>query len=327
MENAAPAVDPVAAPQGQPAAPAAETPQPGTQDDTSKNTPPADTGAAAPAPAASADPAAQPQQQQNWADDWRQRMAEGIGAAADEKLMKRLERFSSPADILKFALNAEKKISSGEYKRALGKDASPEEIAAWKAENGVPEKPGDYLADLEGLVIGEEDREGIDAILAHAAKANIPKQYVQEIIKAYDGVREQNMQAIAEEDSRFAREAEDKLRAEWGGEYRMNQNAVKNFAIQAFGEEMAEEVFNARLPDGTLFGNHPALNMAFASLARELNPASTLLPAGTSNSLSALEDEIKAIETQMRTDRAGYFKDAAKQKRYGDLLAARDRMK
>lgn len=315
-----------AAPQGQPAAPAAATQQPGTQENQNQNTPPADNGAPAPAAAPSADPAAQPQSQ-NWADNWRQQMAEGIGAGTDEKLMKRLDRFSSPADILKFALNAEKKISSGEYKRALGKDASPEDIAAWKAENGVPEKPGDYLADMQGLVIGEEDREGIDAILEHAAKSNIPKQYVQEIIKAYDGVREHNQQLIAEEDARFARDAEDQLRKEWGGEFRMNQNAVKNFAIQAFGDELANDIFNARLPDGTLFGNHPQLNMAFASLARELNPAATLVPAGTQNSLSAIDDEIKAIENQMRTDRAGYFKDAAKQKRYGDLLSARDRMK
>ncbi len=320
MENAAPAVDPVAAPQGQPAAPAAKTPQPGTQD-----APAIPVSADIPAAPAAAPEGNQQPAAQNWSDNWRQLMAEGVGG--DEKLLKRLDRFTSPAEVLKWALNAEKKISSGEYKKALGKDASPEDIAAWKAENGVPENPADYLADIDGLVIGEEDKEGIDFILSHAAKSNIPKQYVQEIVKSYDAWREQTEQHIAEQDAQFAREADDKLRAEWGGEYRLNQNAVKNFAYQAFGEEMAEQIFNARLPDGSVFGNNPELNMAFASLARELNPAATLLPPGTSNSLSTLDDEIKAIEKQMRDDRHGYFKDAAKQKRYGDLLAARDKLK
>lgn len=325
MENAAPAVDPVAAPQGQPAAPAAETPQPGTQENQNTNTP-VGNGVPAPSAAPSADSAAQPQPQ-NWADNWRQLMADGIGAGTDEKLMKRLDRFQSPADILKFALNAEKKISSGEYKRALGKDASPEEIAAWKAENGVPEKASDYLADMQGLIIGEEDQDGINFILDRAVKASIPKQYAQEFIKGYDEWKEQSQQMIAEEDSRFARDAEDQLRKEWGGEFRMNQNAVKSFAINAFGEELASEIFNARLPDGSLFGNNPALNMAFASLARELNPAATVVPGAGANSMQAIESELAQIRKFVRTNRDEYFKDSAMQKRYHDLTEAKEKMK
>lgn len=326
MENAAPAVDPVAAPQGQPAAPAAETPQPGTQENQNTNTSPGGNGAPAPSAAPSADSAAQPQPQ-NWADNWRQLMADGIGAGTDEKLMKRLDRFQSPADILKFALNAEKKISSGEYKRALGKDASPEEVAAWKAENGIPEKPGEYLSDMEGLIIGEEDKPAFDSMLEFAAHNNMPRQYVQGIVKWYDSFKEQQEQAMQQSDAEYVRAAEDKLRQEWGGEFRMNQNAVKSFAINAFGEELASEIFNARLPDGSLFGNNPALNMAFASLARELNPAATVVPGAGANSMQAIESELAQIRKFVRTNRDEYFKDSAMQKRYHDLTEAKEKMK
>lgn len=323
MADAAQAVDVDVAPQGQPASPAAQAPIQGTQDAAPQTTQTAPTGEAANTPPAET---SQPEAKQNWSDNWRQLMAEGVGG--DEKVLKRLDRFTSPAEVLKWALNAEKKISSGEYKKALGKDATPEEIAAWKQENGVPEKASDYLADLDGLLIGEEDKEGVSHILERAVKAGVPKQYAHEFIKGYDEWKDMQQQAQAEADAQYQREAEDKLRQDWGGEFRMNQNAVKSFALQTFGEELANDIFQARLPDGTLFGNSPALNMAFASLARELNPAATLVPGGGgANTMQSIDAEIADIQKLMRTDRDAYFKDAAKQERYRALLTAKEKMK
>ena len=324
MADAAQAVEVEAAPQGQPASPAAQAPIQGTQDVAAQTTQTAPVGEAANTPPAETKPA---EAKQIWPDNWRKELAEGIGLGSDEKLLKRLDRFSSISEVLKWGLNAEKKIVSGEYKKALGKDATPEEIAAWKQENGIPEKPHEYIADMQGLVIGEEDKPGVDSMLEFAAQNSIPKSYVQGMVKWYDGWKDQQAQAMAEADTQYAREAEDKLRQDWGGEYRMNQNAVKTFALQAFGEELANDIFQARLPDGTLFGNNPALNMAFASLARELNPAATVVPAGVTANAGGIAAEITRLESLMGDRNSEYWKGpkAAKNqedyRKYTDALA------
>ena len=322
MADAAQAVEVEAAPQGQPAETAAQAPTQGTQDVAAQTTQTAPVGEAANTPPTETKPA---ETKQNWADNWRQLLVEGVGG--DEKILKRLDRFTTPADVLKSWLAAEKKISSGEYKKALGKDATPEEVAAWKQENGIPDKPHEYIADMQGLVIGEDDKPGVDSMLEFAAQNSIPKSYVQGMVKWYDGWKDQQAQAMAEADAQYGKESEDKLRQDWGGEYRMNQNAVKTFALQAFGEELANDIFQARLPDGTLFGNNPALNMAFASLARELNPAATVVPAGVTANAGGIAAEITRLESLMGDRDSEYWKGpkAAKNqedyRKYTDALA------
>ena len=78
------------------------------------------------------------------ADDWRTRLAGG-----DEKELKRLSRFASEADVYKAYRELEKKKSSGELKQALSKDATPEQIAEWRKENGIPETPDKYDLTFE----------------------------------------------------------------------------------------------------------------------------------------------------------------------------------
>ena len=76
------------------------------------------------------DPAATPPVQ-DWSDDWRSKMAGG-----DAKEAKRLERFASPKEVFKSYRAFETRLSSGELKSALPKDAKPEQLTAWRAENG-----------------------------------------------------------------------------------------------------------------------------------------------------------------------------------------------
>jgi predicted secreted protein len=62
-----------------------------------------------------------------------------------------------------------------------------------------------------------------------------------------------------------------------------------------------------------------------AQVAREVNPAASLIPQGSSDAVGTIKDEIAAIEKYMRTDRAGYFKDTDKQERYRQLLTAQEK--
>lgn len=150
--------------------------------------PPADPPAADPKPAAAAgDPPADPAAPgtlldggegdanpeappSDWPSDWKQRLA-----GDDEKLQKFVNRFSSPKSLLDKVLNQEKLISSGAYKKAMpGEGAKPEEIAEWRKQNDIPESHDKYDLKLEdGLVVGENDKASLDAVLhvAHAQGA------------------------------------------------------------------------------------------------------------------------------------------------------------
>jgi len=101
-----------------------------------------------------------------WGDDWRQNYADG-----DEKMAKRLERYSSPKNALDALVAAQNKISSGEMQTTLKADATDEERADWRETNGVPATPDGYEVNLfDGLVVGEADKPMVDSFLesAHA---------------------------------------------------------------------------------------------------------------------------------------------------------------
>src|ERR1700758_5352632 len=80
-----------------------------------------------------------------WPADWRERVA-----GEDPRGRERLGRYASPADVAKALIAAQNKISSGELKPALGKNASAEEVAQWRKAHGIPEVPDKYDLDLGG---------------------------------------------------------------------------------------------------------------------------------------------------------------------------------
>src|SRR3990167_11368320 len=70
----------------------------------------------------------------SWDDGWREKIA-----GTDEKLLKRLERYPSVKAATDALIEAQTKIRSGEVKFTLKDSATPEEIATWRKDNGIPE--------------------------------------------------------------------------------------------------------------------------------------------------------------------------------------------
>ena len=59
----------------------------------------------------------------------------------DKELFKQLERYASEADFGKAHVSLRGKLSSGEYRRVPPKDATPEQVAEWRADIGLPARP------------------------------------------------------------------------------------------------------------------------------------------------------------------------------------------
>lgn len=261
--------------------------------------------------------------QADWPDDWREKLAGG-----DEKLLGRLKRFSAPSNVLKSWLAAEGKISSGEFRKALTEGASPEEVATWRKENGIPETPDKYDTDLgNGIVWGETDKPLLESFTAYAHGKNWTPAQVKEGLGWYQQMQVEAQNKQQEADSAFRQQADDELRQEWGADYRRNLTAMQNM-MATWPAGLPDILLGARLGDGTVAGNNPAFLRQMAQLARELNPAATLVPAGTSDASKGVNDRIGEIEAMMRDKdkKSEYWGSEKIQQEYRDLLNAREQM-
>jgi hypothetical protein len=255
--------------------------------------------------------------------DWRDQLA-----GEDAEFRKQLDRFTDPKAFARSYSEAQKKIRSGEIKTKLPDNPTPEQLAQYRKDNGLPEKPETYIESLKlpnGVVPGEADKPIINGFAEYAHGKNwSPDQFNQAVSWYYDNLDAQNA-SRAEEDATHKRASEDALREEWGADYRRNVNAVSNL-MGTMPEEVKEELLAGRTASGRMIGNHPEIVKWLAAKALEVNPAATLLPAGQSNT-AGLNNRLGEIEAMMRTEPGKYWKDENIQKEYRDLISARDKMK
>lgn len=260
----------------------------------------------------------------NWPEGWRDQIAGG-----DQKILARLGRFATPEDMWRSYTALEARMSSGELKGAKPKDANPEALAAWRKENGIPEKPADYDLKFDnGLVIGEEDKPVIDAFLEVAHKNDLPPAAVKEAVAWYYQTAEKQTEERAAADLKVAQEATDALRAEYGAEYRPNINAM-NGLLDMAPAGLKDKLLHGRLADGTPIGSSVEAIKWLVGLAREANPAGTVVPAGTANQAQAIEAEIAKYESMLGNRNSVYWKgDKAQwhQNRYQELVAAKQKL-
>jgi len=258
------------------------------------------------------------------ADDWRARIAGG-----DEKELKRLARFASEADVYKAYRELEKKKSSGELKTPLPENPTPEQLAEWRKDNGIPEAPDKYDLQFDnGLVIGEQDKPLIDEFVTKMHGENATPSQVKAAIASYYEILGKQQQEIAESDSSFKDESLEGLREEWGGDFKKNLNAV-NGLLQSLPEETRLAFETARTADGKLVGNDPAIIKWLAQTAYEINPAVTVMPNSVNNPGQAINDEIASLEAKVADKQSDYWKGPNAEKnqaRYLELLAAKEKI-
>ncbi len=257
----------------------------------------------------------------NWPENWREMMA-----GSDDKLLARLKRFNAPTGIMTSWREAEKKLSSGELKKALPKDATPEQVAEWRKENGLPEKPEDYKLDLGGIVPSEKDLEVLSEFKTVSHETNLPPDVANKLAK---WVFERQEKVVAEQvkaDKEFNVQAQVDLRQEWGAEYKPNLNAMNSFLDTTLGEEGKNNLFGARLADGSLLGDNPGILKWLAQVAKDNMPGAELVPTGAPSVAKGVHGRIAEIEAMQRTEPDKYWGNAAVQDEYLKLLTARDKM-
>jgi hypothetical protein len=300
VSGTAPAPEPVQTIASTPLPPAADTEQ--TQD----------------APPADAKPVG------DWPEDWRTRLA-----GEDKGFLNKLARYATPQELAKAYRAIEQKQASGELKKGKPENATPEEIATWRKEAGLPATPEEYKIELpNGLVLGEADKPLVASFLKEAAlEGDLSNAQVNKALGWYYANQDKQKAAQADADREYKTKAEDALRGDWGQEYRVNLTAVNNMLSAHFPEGAVDRFLAGRTADGRRTGDDPDILRGLTALARELNPAASLIPAGTTDPGKGIDTELEEIRELRRNDPGKYDADRKMQDRELQLIEARQKLK
>lgn len=262
----------------------------------------------------------------SWSDTWREDYA-----GEDEAKLAKLSRYASPSAAFDAMIAAQNKISSGEFKSTapFPADGTEEEQSAWRESNGIPASADKYELSLsDGLVIGEDDKPIIDDFIEFAHSNNMAPSEVSTAVDWYMKNQEKIMEAREEADLELKTATEDKMRAEWGAEYRAHVNRISGL-LDTAPEGVKDVILNARGMSGDPIMSDPGVMQFLVDLALEINPATTLVPGAGDNINGAISDEIKALEAMMGNKNSEYWKGPKandNQARYRQLVDAQAKM-
>lgn len=260
-----------------------------------------------------------------WNADWRARIA---GADPDE--LKRLERFQAPDDIYRSYRALERRVSAGELRPVLKKDATPEEQARWRSEIGVPADPKGYKITLpDGRPTPKDDDPFIQTFLKSAHEANYTQGQVDASVRAFYQEVDRQEQMLTDAEKQLETKAEDDLRKEWGNDYRVNKQMAEALLARA------PQGFRDRFMQGYLADRTPIRASVDAwkwlvQMEREINPAATVVPGAGGDLGKTVAAELADLKAKMGNQNSEYWKGPkaeAMQERYRQLLGADAKLK
>jgi hypothetical protein len=242
-----------------------------------------------PTPAPDPTPTPTPAPEATWRD-----------SITDAELKKVAERFTSPADAVKAVADLRKRESTSI--RIPGKDAKPEEIAAYRKALDVPEAAKDYQferpAHIDEALFATDDMKAVLGKYAEAFHAaGLSKGQVKQVLDAHWAMDAEAKKALVDADKAFATESETQLRKEWPGqEYDRNKAAANRAVSQFFGTTL-EDARKLETKDGRFLLDHPIILKAFAQIGREMGE-DRLGPMLSDSEKQSAQDKIGQLQTE-----------------------------
>ena len=229
--------------------------------------------------------------------DWRDEFA-----GDDKALRAQIDRYATPADFGQGHMSAVNRIQQGFRQPTLPDNATDEDRVAFRKEMGVPDEASGYIESMpEGLVIGDDDKQGFDSLAAFMHEQNATPEQFHNIAGWYNEYQEKQQAEVADEINQYNATSEDTLRKEWGTDYRANMNVGLNFIEQNMSEEAVDNLSGAVGGDGMPLLSNPAFLNFLATQGRQINPISQVI-SGAGAGVETLADEIKDIEAKIGSD-------------------------
>lgn len=171
--------------------------------------------------------------------DWG-KWADGI---QDENKRTYAKSFQSPEAVLDGALNLRKEIST--RIKVPGKDAKPEDIAAFRNAIGAKEKAEDYKAALpENYELGEVQTALLGAMQKAAAETGVPATSFEGFTKTYFEFEKQVQAQVAQEVADYQRDSTAALKKDFGADFEKFVGVAENFVNQKLNVPEFTELLN-----------------------------------------------------------------------------------
>lgn len=210
------------------------------------------------------------------------------------------KRFTSKADAVR-AINDFRKRES--QVRVPGKNASPEDIAAYHKAIGIPEKPEDY--EFPNLPEGTELTEQIKESRAEWGKRfqslGIPKEAAKELSRLANEDALRDVVAQQEADKAFVAQQEAALRDEWKGEEYERNKTLANRAFTDLANRTGlkiEDLTRIETKDGRFLMDRAEIVRMFAAIGREMSEGS-IGPTLTDSEKDTVDDQIRGVREQV----------------------------
>lgn len=224
--------------------------------------------------------------------DWREQIK-------DDDAKKFAESSTDVTHLVKRALDMRSKLSNAIIRP--GKNASPEEVSAYRKALGIPEKHEEYeFPELPAEKLTPEVKESRAAWAKRFHDLSIPKETAKTLLQLVGDDSTKFKEAQVQADKEFAQQSEAALRSEWkGDEYDKN----KNLANRAFSELASragipvDVLSKLETKDGRFLMDRPELVKLFAVVGREMAEG-TLGPTLTESEAETIDGQIKDLRTQ-----------------------------
>jgi hypothetical protein len=252
----------------------------------------------------------------SWREDWREALA-----GSDDAALRHLKRFASPENFSKSYRDLQKRLTSGSP--ALPEDATPEEVAAYDKQMGIPEAPEGYkLSFPQEMGATEADTATLAAFQQHMKAAHVPPAAAKAAFDFY-------MKRMGETRAEFGSSAQEanlssiaELRGEWKGrEYTRNMGLAQEFLAKHFegSDEALEQVLSARLPSGVQIGNYAPFVKGIVAMARSYADDEALIGGDGAGGGKSIDEEIADLNKKAVTTKLSKSEDA----RLDELYTAR----
>lgn len=266
----------------------------------------------------------------DWPATWRETYA-----GEDKAKLAALGRYATPKDALDAMFTGREALSKAMSQLPPGKDATPEQVKAYRTAQGVPEKPDGYFDKLDkGIVFGEADKPVIMNYLTKAHERGDAPAVVAENLKIYHDAAAAAVQMMNKTDADARKSFDNQMRESLGKEYDDNMGRFETLLDTVFPKELKQALMNARLGDekATPLMLSPGFVRSMITIAREINPSTTALPGVGQDNLGSIESQIKEYETGdgSKVPMIGskkWHKDQAAQENYRALIDMRDKFK
>lgn len=247
-------------------------------------------------------------------------------AGGDDKLLKQLERYKSTDAISKAFKEARQAAQQGRKPLRLADKANDEEVKAFREAVGIPAEPeaypvafrDDYKATEADTAILGEFKEAMHARNVDPVAAKAALDWYQD----FATVQQQELDGTM---ARVAKETQNSLRNEWGGEYDGNLGAVRELMTSQLGEDGFNRMMGVRMMDGSRLQDDPGFVKMMAQIATDYYGSNAIFNGDIETTAKTVDERIAELMKMRTEDPDKYFSDDVQEK-VTKLYAQRDKI-